>query len=325
MAESRIAVYGALVANIAIAVTKFVVAGISGSSAMLSEGIHSTVDSGNSILLLVGIRLSQRKPTAQHPFGHGKELYFWSLIVAVLIFGVGGGVSAYEGVLHMMHPRPLEDAFWSYVVLAAAAVFEGASFAVALRQFLATKRPGPFWEELKRSKDPANYTVLAEDGAALAGLAAAAVGVFFSHVFGLPEIDGAASIFIGLLLAGVAVLLIREARGLLIGEGVRPETAKVVHELALATPGVRSAAWPLSMYIGPEDVLLTFDITFDPEASTAKAANAVRTLERAIRDRYPMIRRIYIEVTPTPASPAGATSTLPATRAAADGQPAPRR
>jgi len=296
MAESRIAVYGALAANVAIAITKFVVAGMSGSSAMLSEGIHSTVDTGNSLLLLVGIRASQRKASAEHPFGHGKELYFWSLIVAILIFGVGGGVSAYEGIQHIRHPVALESAFWSYVVLAMAALFEGASFTVALRQFLAKKRSGSFWEELHRSKDPANYTVLAEDGAALAGLAAAAIGVFFSHQFDMPAIDGAASVFIGLLLAGVAVLLIREARGLLVGEGVRPETAAAIHALALRTPGVRSAAWPLSMYIGPEDVLLTFDIAFDPDASAADAAHAVRDLEREIRERYPMIKRIYIEL-----------------------------
>lgn len=297
MLESRIAVYGALAANIAIATTKFIVAGMSGSSAMLSEGIHSTVDTGNSLLLLVGIRQSQRKASVEHPFGHGKELYFWSLIVAVLIFGVGGGVSAYEGIQHIRRPQPLESAFWSYVVLAAAAVFEGTSFTIALRQFLARKRPGSFCDELRRSKDPANYTVLAEDGAALAGLAAAAIGVFFSHRLDMPVIDGAASIVIGLLLAGVAVLLIREARGLLVGEGVRAETATAIRALALHTPGVRSAAWPLSIYIGPEEVLLTFDIGFDPQASAADAARAVRNLEREIRARYPVIKRIYIEVT----------------------------
>ena len=150
MAESRIAVYGAIAANIAIAIMKFVVAAITGSSAMLSEGIHSLVDTGNGVLLLVGIRLSQRKPTAEHPFGHGKEIYFWSLIVAVLIFGLGGGVSAYEGILHILNPKPLRDAFWSYIVLLGAALFEGASFVVALRQFM-RDRIDPslsFWKSL---------------------------------------------------------------------------------------------------------------------------------------------------------------------------------
>jgi TorA maturation chaperone TorD/divalent metal cation (Fe/Co/Zn/Cd) transporter len=207
----------------------------------------------------------------EHPFGHGKELYFWSLIVAVLIFGVGGGVSAYEGILHMLDPEPLQDAFWSYVVLGAAAVFEGASFAIAARQFWKEKGDAPLWTALRHSKDPSTYTVLAEDSAALAGLIAAALGVWASHALDLPAIDGAASIVIGVLLACVAVLLIREARGLLIGEGIRPETAKAIRDLVLETDGVREAGWPLSMYIGPEEVLLTLDAAFDPKIRPAKS------------------------------------------------------
>ena len=295
MAESKTAVYGAIAANTAIAITKFVAAGITGSSAMLSEGIHSAVDTGNGVLLLVGMKLSQRKPTAEHPFGYGKELYFWSLIVAVLIFGVGGGVSAYEGVLHMLHPEPLRDATWNYVVLALAAVFEGGSFIVALRQFLETKRDRPFWDAIKSSKDPTTYTVLAEDSAALAGLAAAAVGVYASHRLDLPVLDGAASVVIGLLLAGVAVLLIRESRGLLIGEGVAPETAGAIRTLALSDPCVCKAAPPLSMYFGPDEVLLTLDVEFQPDATAEQVAAAVARIEHAIRTRYPKITRIYIE------------------------------
>src|ERR1041384_3795461 len=152
MGKSRIAIYGAIAANVAIAVTKFVVAGITGSSAMLSEGIHSAVDTFNGVLLLVGLKLSQRPATAEHPFGHGKELYFWSLIVAVLIFGLGGGVSFYEGIQHIRQPEPMRDPTWNYVVLAAAALFEGTSFLVALRQFRAQARGVPFWEALDRSK-----------------------------------------------------------------------------------------------------------------------------------------------------------------------------
>jgi cation diffusion facilitator family transporter len=199
MAESRIAIYGAIAANVAIAVTKFTVAAISGSSAMLSEGIHSAVDTGNGILLLVGIHLSERPASEEHPFGHGKELYFWSLIVAVLIFGVGGGISFYEGVLHVLRPVALEDAFWNYVVLGCAAVFEGTSFVIALRQFR-RQNPGlKLWEALKRSKDPSTFTVVAEDSAALAGLAIAGAGVWASHSLGRPELDGVASMLIGLL------------------------------------------------------------------------------------------------------------------------------
>ena len=295
MAESTRAVYGAIVANTAIAITKFIAAGVTGSSAMLSEGIHSTVDTGNGLLLLVGMHLSKRKATPKHPFGHGKELYFWSLIVAVLIFGVGGGVSAYEGVLHMLDPEPLRDAMWNYVVLGIAAVFEGGSFFVALRQFMKGKGPATFWRALKVSKDPTTYTVLAEDSAALAGLAAVAAGIYASHRLDLPVLDGAASVVIGILLAAVAVLLIREVRGLLIGEGVSPETAAGIREIVLRNPHVREAAAPLSMYIGPEEVLLTLDVQFKADSRADEVADAVARDEREIRSRFPKIKRIYIE------------------------------
>ena len=295
MSESRVAVYCAIAANVAIAVTKFAVAGITGSSAMLSEGVHSAVDTFNGVLLLVGLRLSQRPATPEHPFGHGKELYFWSLIVAVLVFGLGGGVSFYEGVQHIRRPEPLRDPIWNYAVLGAAAVFEGASFSVALRQFLKDAGDTPFWTALHRSKDPTTYTVLAEDSAALAGLAVAAGGIFLSHRYGIPEFDGAASVVIGLLLAGVAVLLIRESRGLLIGEGIRPETARAIRAIALAQLGVRDVGRILSMYVGPDDVLVTLDLDFDAGCAAADAAAAIAAVERQVRERYPMIRRLFVE------------------------------
>ena len=295
MRESTIAVYGAIIANSAIAVTKFVVAGISGSSAMLSEGIHSTVDAGNGALLLVGLHRSRIEASVEHPFGHGKELFFWSLIVAVLIFGAGGGVSAYEGVLHILHPQPLRDPFWNYVVLAAAGVFEGASLALALRGFLRTKGDRPFWEALRASKDPATYTVIAEDSAALLGLVFAAAGIWASHYFNVPELDGVASVLIGLLLAAVAVLLIRESRGLLVGEGIGPNTAREIRRIALADARVVGAGRPLSMYIGPEEVLLTLDVRFSPDIAGDGIAETVRSIEAKIRETFPRIRRIYIE------------------------------
>ena len=301
MADSRIAVYGAIAANVAIAATKFVVAGITGSSAMLSEGIHSAVDTGNGVLLLVGRRLSERKATPEHPFGHGKELFFWSLIVAVLVFGLGGGLSMLEGIQHIMNPAPMRDPKWNYFVLFAAAIFEGTSFTVALRVFLREKGDRPFWAALHASKDPMTYTVLGEDFAALAGLAVAALGIFISHYYNLPQADGAASIAIGVILAGVAVLLIREARGLLIGEGIRPDTAAAIRELLGRHPLVRSVGPLLSMYIGPEQVLLTLDVEFDPKASAASISKAVRSLEQEIRARFDKITRIYIEARATDA------------------------
>ncbi|SFO33792.1 cation diffusion facilitator family transporter [Variovorax sp. PDC80] len=300
MAESRIAIYGAIGANIAIAVTKFVVAGITGSSAMLSEGIHSSVDTFNGVLLLVGLRLSKRPASVEHPFGHGKELYFWSLIVAVLIFGLGGGVSFYEGIEHIRHPEPLRDPTWNYVVLAAAAVFEGTSFLIALRQFRAQAGGTPFWQALDRSKDPTTYTVLAEDSAALAGLAVAALGIYLGHRFDMPVFDGAASMVIGLLLAGVALLLIAQSRGLLIGEGVRPETARAIRELAMAQPSVEEVGRVLSMYIGPDQVLAIVDVNFKDDTDTGEAAAAIAAIERQVRARFPMIKRLFIEASDAP-------------------------
>ena len=301
MVKSKIAIYGAIAANVAIAATKFLVAGITGSSAMLSEGVHSAVDTFNGILLLVGLRLSKRPATPEHPFGHGKELYFWSLIVAVLIFGLGGGVSFYEGVQHILHPEPMRDAHWNYIVLGVAFVFEGSSFVIALRQFLKQAGETPFWEALHRSKDPTTYTVLAEDSAALVGLAVAAAGIALSHRFDMPEFDGAASLVIGLLLAGVAVALIRESRGLLIGEGIRPETARAIRKMALGQPRVRDVGRILSMYIGPDDVLVTMDLDFDDGTAAVDAAAAITAVERQVRERYPMIKRLFIEAGAVPA------------------------
>ena len=298
MADSKIAIYGAIGANVAIAGTKFLVAGITGSSAMLSEGIHSAVDTGNGVLLLIGTRLSERAPTPEHPFGHGKELFFWSLIVAVLIFGLGGGLSIFEGIQHIVDPAPIRDATWNYVVLAAAAVFEGTSFTIALRVFLREKGARPFWSALRASKDPTTYTVIAEDAAALAGLLVATIGIYISHQYQMPIADGAASLVIGAILAGVAVLLVHEARGLLVGEGIRPETAVAIRELLGRHPLVRRIGPLLSMYIGPDQVLLTTDIEFDPDASAEDIASAVRSLETEIRARFDKITRIYIEATP---------------------------
>jgi cation diffusion facilitator family transporter len=318
MAGARIAVYGALAANVAIAVTKFVVAAVTGSSAMASEGIHSTVDTGNSLLLLVGIRLSEREASLEHPFGHGKELYFWGLIVAVLIFGVGGGLSAYTGFMRVLNPVRMQNVFWNYVVLAAAFVFEGASLSVAMRQFLREKGDRPFWQALRGSKDPATYTVVAEDSAALAGLVIAAIGVFIADRFDLPVADGVASMMIGLLLAATAVVLIHEARGLLIGEGLRRDTLEALRALVAQDAMVCRVGRMLSMYIGPEEVLLTFDVQFQPDASAVDVAGAIARLESAIRERYPRITRIYIEPRAEVSSPPRLGVASPAPTRASD-------
>lgn len=293
--ESRTAVYGALAGNALIAVTKFGGAALTGSSAMLSEGIHSTVDTGDQILLLIGMKRSKRPPDAEHPFGHGKELYFWSLIVAVLIFGLGGGISAYEGVLHMLHPAPLEDPKWNYFVLAAAFVFEGISFAIGLHSFWQQKGDTPFWKALRKSKDPTVYTVVAEDAAALAGILVAAAGVYASHVWQMPVLDGLASVIIGVLLAAIASVLIYESRGLLIGEGVDNETAEEIRRVAKQVPIVSAAARPVTMYFGPDNVLLNLDVEFRPDAAMEDIARGIDDMETRIRRSFPFVKRIYIE------------------------------
>ena len=310
MANSRLAVFGAIGANVAIAAMKFVGAAATGSSAMLSEGIHSTVDTCDGLLLLVGMRLSDRPADQRHPFGYGKELYFWSLIVAVLIFGVGGGVSVYEGILRLLDPRPVEDAGWSYVILGVAALFEGTSFGVALREFKRSIGAEPFWKSLRTSKDPTLYTVMAEDSAALAGLAAAAIGVWGSHSLGMPAFDAGASIVIGLLLCGVSSLLIYQSRKLLVGEGVEPAMADEIRRIAQGEPQVHRAGWPLSMHLGPDDVLLALDAEFRDGVPAEEISAAVERIERSIRERFPEIGRIYIESRVVSPADTGPESTL---------------
>ncbi len=293
---SKIAIYAAIGGNLAIAMMKFTAAGLSGSSAMLSEGVHSLVDTGNGGLLLFGIHKSKQPPDATHPFGYGKELYFWALIVAVLIFGVGGGISIYEGILHLIHPAPLEDPAWSYVVLGLATVFEAFVFIVAFRAFQDIKgEEQNIWQAIKTSKDPTTFTVLFEDAAALLGLIVAFVGIFLAHYFNNPYLDGVASVVIGVILATVAVLLVYESKGLLVGEGADPQTLESIRKLAEADPGVKKVINPLTMYFGPHTVLLTVDIEFHNTLSAMEVEEAVDRLEQNISNKYPDIKHIYIE------------------------------
>lgn len=295
-AESKLAIYAAIGGNLAIAIMKFTAAAFTGSSAMLSEGIHSLVDTGNGGLLLLGIHKSSRRADAAHPFGYGKELYFWSLIVAVLIFGVGGGISIYEGIVHLITPSALDDPFWSYIVLGLAMVFEGFVFVIAFRAFQSLKGDEQnIWEAIKASKDPTTFTVLFEDAAALLGLIVAFVGIFLANQFNNPYLDGAASVAIGVILTTVAGFLIYESKGLLVGEGADPQTLKDIRKLAESDPAVRRVINPLTMHFGPNTMLLTMDIEFDGKLSAAKVNEAVDRLEKSIKNQYPAIKYIYIE------------------------------
>ncbi|MBU1822060.1 MAG: cation diffusion facilitator family transporter [Bacteroidetes bacterium] len=295
-ANSKTAIYAAIGANLAIAVSKFIAAGFTGSSAMLSEGIHSVVDTGNGLLLLHGIKKSQKAPDDKHPFGHGKELYFWSLIVAILIFSIGGGMSFYEGIAHIRHPQPLTDPTWNYVVLGMAAVFESIALYLALKQFNATRRRGQsFMKSLRESKDPSNFAVIFEDTAALLGLVVAALGVFLGHQLNNPYLDGAASLVIGLILSAIAIFLAYESKGLLIGEGADPEVLESLNKLIREDPAIMNARPPLTMHFGPNEIFLALDVNFQPELTAVEVEETVVKLEKRIRQEHPDVWRIFIE------------------------------
>lgn len=295
MASGKRAVYAAIVGNFAIAVLKFIAAGISGSSAMLSEGIHSLVDTGNGGLLLLGMKRSRRPPTPEHPFGYGKAVYFYTLIVAVLIFGVGGGISIYEGILHVLHPVEMGDPTLSYIVLGIAIIFEGSVFLVALHEFRRLKGRKPFWEEVRSSKDPVTFTVLFEDSAALAGLVVALVGIFVGHTLEMPVFDGIASICIGAILCGVASVLIVESKGLLLGESVDPVLRESVLAVVSEDPDVLQIVRMMSMHVGPDEVLLNLDLHFRRDMPSADIVQVIERIEKDVSDQHPEIKYLTIE------------------------------
>jgi cation diffusion facilitator family transporter len=301
-------IFAAIGANLAIAITKFIAAAITGSSAMLSEGIHSSVDTVNELLLLLGIHLSKKPPDKNHPFGHGQELYFWSLIVAILVFSVGGGMSIYEGISHLLHPHPLEDPMWNYIVLGLAIVFEGFSWSVAWKEFQPQKGKQSTWQAIRTSKDPTVFTVLFEDSAALLGLIVALSGIFFGHLFNNPYLDGAASIVIGLILAVIAVVLAYESRGLLLGESANSSTVASIREIAASDPAVEGVMRVLTMHFGPHEILLNLEIQFHKTLSAEEVASAVERIEKTICKKYPYIKNIFIEAQSLTANRKAATS-----------------
>jgi cation diffusion facilitator family transporter len=290
-----ITVVVAIVANLVIAVAKFIAGASSGSSAMIAEGIHSVIDTGNEGLLLVGEARSRRPPDEGHPFGYGKELYFWSLIVAVLLFGVGGGMSFYEGVHRLVVPEERGEHVGAYVVLAVAAVAEGSSWLIAVRAVKRHDRGHTFWDKLHHSKDPAKFVVVGEDTAALAGLAVAFAGVLTSQLTGSVLPDAIASMIIGLLLGAVAVYLAIESKHLLLGEAMDVETVGVVRRAIEAHPSVERAGRPLTMHLGPKQVLLNVDIAFGAGISSSELARAIDEIEARVRSIAPDVRRIFIE------------------------------
>ncbi len=288
-------VIAAFIGNGLIAITKFGAAGMTGSSAMFSEAVHSVVDTANQGLMLYGIKRSQRPADARHPFGYGRELYFWAFIVAILLFSTGAGVSVYEGVHKILDPQPVTEAYINYIVLGLAMVFEGAAFWFALREFNRVKGGRGYLAAVRVSKDPALFTVLMEDAAALLGLAIAFVGLILAQVLDMPVLDGVASVAIGLVLAGSAILLAYETKGLLIGEAAKPEVVARLRRIVGAEHGVDRINEILTMHMGPRDVLLNLSLDFRSSLSSDQVEAEVTRLERQIKAAFPEITRVFIE------------------------------
>lgn len=292
---SRLVVYAALAGNFAIAMAKFAAAGISGSSAMLSEGVHSLVDTTNEILLLYGMKRAERPADADHPLGHGRELYFWSFIVALLVFAMGAGVSIYEGVRHILEPEPSRNHTVAYVVLGVSILFEGFSWLVALREFRASKGDLGYFQAFRQSKDPTTFTVLLEDSAALLGLFIALFGLLAAQWLDIPELDGVASIGIGCVLAATAFLLARETKGLLIGELASPHFARSLLDIAAADPDVRNANGVLTMQMGPNQVVAALSAEFEDACTTPQIEQCVRRIESQARQQRPDLVALFIK------------------------------
>ncbi|PVX29653.1 cation diffusion facilitator family transporter [Sphingomonas pokkalii] len=306
--RTNLVLYAALAANLGIAVAKFIAAAITASSSMLTEGVHSLVDSFNQILLLYGQHRARRPADAEHPFGYGRELYFWAFVVAILIFGLGAGVSVYEGWRHMVAPEPLRDPLVNYVVLAVAAAMEGTSWAIAVRAFARSKGECGWWQAVHDSKDPAGFIVLFEDSAALAGLIVAAIGIWASHAWGDSRIDGAASIVIGLILAAVAVLLAREAKGLLIGERADPALIRQVRAMMEAEPRITFVNHVRTIHTAPDRVFVAISADFDDTLAMGDAETLIEQLEARLKAALPQLSSIYIR----PEKREDAEATLPA-------------
>jgi len=293
--HSNKAIYGAIIANTAIAVSKFIAAFFTGSSSMLSEGIHSLVDTGNGALLLYGIRKSHRPADDEHPFGYGNEVYFWSFIVAVLIFALGGGIALYEGIEHVLHPRELKHVIWNYIVLVSAIVFEGTSLRIALKEFSKTRGNKSFFRELIDTKDTSTAAVVIEDTAALMGLSIALLSVFLGHITGIVYFDGIGSILIGLLLISVSLFFAVECKSLLIGEGLMEKDVLKIKKVLADDDHVTAYKKPLSLYFGPEEVLVNLDVNFKNGLTSDDIEATVDRIERKIKDKIPSVNRIFIE------------------------------
>lgn len=296
--SSNTAIYGAIVANTAIAVSKFVAAFFTGSASMMSEGIHSLVDTGNGALLLLGIKKSKKPADEKHPFGYGNEIYFWSFVVAVLIFALGGGIALYEGIEALLHPAKevnKEYIMWNYVVLALAIVFEGFALFVALKQFNSNRREASLLKELVASKDTATAAIVIEDTAALVGLIIALLAVFLSDITGNVYFDGAGSVAIGILLISVSLFFAVECKDLLVGEGLVEEDIDSIQQILKKEENIEMYERPLSLYFGPNEVLINLDVKFKNNLTSLEIEKTIDRVEQSIKASIPAVNRIFIE------------------------------
>jgi cation diffusion facilitator family transporter len=293
--SSRKVIYAAIVGNLLVAATKFGAAAWTGSSAMLSEAVHSVVDTGNSILLLYGLHRAKQPPDHDHPLGYGREIYFWSFVVAVMVFALGAGVSLYEGITHILNPEPIQNVAVNYAVLGLSVLFDGTTWWIALRNFKGQKSYGELFSAIRNSKDPPSFMVLFEDSASLIGLTIAFAGTFFSVQLDLPILDGVASILIGVVLAATAGLLARETKGLLIGEAADPSIVDSIIHIAEEMEGVAHANGIITVHLGPEQIVVALSLEFADELRTPEIEVKVIELERLVRQLHPAVIAVFVK------------------------------
>jgi cation diffusion facilitator family transporter len=293
--ESKKVIFAALAGNTLIAVTKFIAASITGSSAMASEGIHSLVDTGNQGLLLYGLKRAKKPADERFPFGHGKEIYFWSFIVAILIFALGAGVSIYEGVHHVLEPRAITNPLINYIVLGLAIVFEGGSWFFAIKEFTKTKGKWGYIEAVQRGKDPTMFVVLFEDSAAMLGLLVALVGILLGDLTGILYFDGIASILIGFILGGTAIWLAYETKGLLIGESANQKVVDGIRNIVIKAGKVSHVNEVLTMHMGPDFILVNISVNFVDDSVADDIELAIDNMDTEIKQQFPNVKRVFIE------------------------------
>ena len=292
---SKRVIFAALIGNSLISVTKFTAAFVTGSSAMLSEGIHSLVDTGNQVLLLHGLKQAKKPADEKFPFGHGKEIYFWSFIVAILIFALGGGISIYEGIQHLQHPKAIDKPLINYVVLGLAMLFEGAAWLFALREFTRAKGKWGYVEAVQRGKDPSLFVVLFEDTAAMLGLMVAFAGIALADMTGILYFDGAASVIIGLILLGTAIWLAYETKGLLIGESANASVVRGIRSILKGYRQIEHINEMLTMHMGPDFVLANISVDFRDNETASSVESVIAEIDNTIKTQFPQIKRIFIE------------------------------